>query len=537
MKNNIPVLAGLVFLAVFAAPAAVIEMKPCAGNATPAVAAALAQLRDGDTLHFADGEYHFYEDGAKDVFLASVGSSTGMKKVVFHLEGLKDVTVDGGGARFFFHGNTFPFAAARCDGLKIGGFTSRLPRLPIVEFTILEKGNDGFLCQFGKGHPPYKTKPDGTILFESEEGVINSQNQELSVHALRYLQIQYIATPGCKCDKDTLASSFYSVGAEDRGDGKVFFRYVSDPHGKNAGQCSFPVGEPLCILLASLRNRSLMSITDCRDVEIADVDVRSGSGMGIVADMCENIRILRYNVRPDDGCHVSITADTIFLVDTKGRIEIADSEICWALDDAMNIHGNYTTLAKAKGRDAVLKIQRFNYVGYFPYRVGEKVAFMRGHGVDKKILGYAAIAEFPSPGHDAAEARIVFDREVPSDWIGCDVANISHSPTIWIHGNYFHDYMHLRLSAFADILFENNRLANGQSVIMVDDLVGYWGECGPVHNLTVRNNDCENMKHTFFDFRVPFTGRAVLENNQIRGRNSERAYSFGPGVKVEGVNK
>ena len=40
----------------------------------------------------------------------------------------------------------------------------------------------------------------------------------------------------------------------------------------------------------------------------------------------------------------------------------------------------------------------------------------------------------------------------------------------------------------------------------------------------------------FFDFRVPFTGRAVLEGNQIRGRNSDRAYSFGPGVKVEGLN-
>ena len=96
--------------------------------------------------------------------------------------------------------------------------------------------------------------------------------------------------------------------------------------------------------------------------------------------------------------------------------------------------------------------------------------------------------------------------------------------------------MHLRLSAFADILFENNRLANGQSVMLVDDLVGYWGECGPVHNLTVRNNNCENMKHTFFDFRVPFTGRAVIEGTSMRGSNSDKAYSFGPGVKVEGLN-
>ena len=55
--------------------AAVIEVKPCAGNATPAVAAGLARLRDGDTLRFAAGEYHFHEKGAKNEFLASVGDS------------------------------------------------------------------------------------------------------------------------------------------------------------------------------------------------------------------------------------------------------------------------------------------------------------------------------------------------------------------------------------------------------------------------------------------------------------------------------
>ena len=528
MKMASLVLSGA--LATGSAVGAVVEIAPCDGNATPAVMAAVERLRDGGTLRFAPGEYHFFEEGAKDLFLASVGSSTGMKKVVLHLEGLKDVTVDGGGAEFFFHGNTFPFVAERCDGLKVGNFMSRLPILPIVEFTILEKGDDGFLCLFGQNHPPYEVRPDGTILFESGEGLVDSSAHELSIHALRYCQIQYLATPGCRCNRDTLASTFYAAAAEDRGNGRVFFRYVGDPHPKNAGKCSFPVNEPLCILLACKRNRSLMSIADCRDVEIADVEARSGSGMGIVAEMCENIRILRYKVVPDEGNTVSITADTIFLVDTKGRIEIADSELSWSLDDAMNIHGNYTTLAEVSGREATLKIQRFNYAGYFPYRVGEKVAFMRGHGPDKVVLGSAAVAEFPKPGREAAEARIVFDRDIPPEWAGCDVANVSHEPTVWIHGNHIHDYLNIRLSAFADILFEGNRLSNGQSVMMVDDLTGYWGECGPVHNLTVRDNDCADMRHTFFDFHVPFTGRAILEGNSIRGNNADKPLVLGPGV-------
>lgn len=511
----------------------IVEVGPCEGNATPVVISAAARLGSGDTLRFSPGEYHFYSDCAKELFLASPGSSTGMKKAVLHLEGLNGVTIDGGGADFVFHDDTFPIVASRCKGLTIRNFTSRLSQLPLVEFSIMEKDSEGFLCQFGKGYPPYETRGDGSIVFDTDEGRFDSLEQELSVHALRYCQIQYLTTPGCKRDKDTLAASFYPVSAEDHGGGRVFFRYFKDPHPRNAGKCSYPVGEPLCILLACKRNRSLMSISDCRDIEIADVNVRSGSGMGIVADMCENIRILRYRVLPEEGSSVSLTADTMFLVDTKGRIEIADSEISWALDDALNIHGNYTTLAQVEGCVAELKIQNYFYGGYFPCRVGETVMFSRGKGTEKEVLGQAVVAEFPAPGRDAMEARIVFDRDIPSAWTGCDVANLSHAPTVWIHGNCFHDYMHIRLSAFADILFENNRLTNGQSVMLVNDLTGYWGECGPVRNMTVRGNDCADMRKTFFDFAVPFTGRAVVEGNRLSGPRSDDPLTLGPGVKVD----
>ncbi len=508
---------------------AVVEVPLVEGNATPAVQAAVKRLGNGGTLRFAKGEYHFFEEGAADVFLASAGSSIGQKKVVFRLEGLKDVEIDGGGSTFVFHGSTFPFAAERCDGVKIGRFTSRVHRLPLVEFTIAEKNDSGFLCRFAEGSAPYEVE-GGNIFFDLDEGRSDSRERVISVHALRYCHIQYIATPGCRHDKDTLASTFYPVAAEDRGGGEVFFRYFDDPHPKNAGKCSFPLGEPLCMLLASDRSRSLMAFADCRDVEVADVEVRSGVAMGVVAEMCENVRILRYNVRPADGAHVSLTADAIFLVDTKGRIEIADSEICWGLDDVMNIHGNYTRLESADGRRCRLAVQRINYAGYFPYRAGEKVEFSRGKGQGKSVLGRAVVADFPKPGRDATRAEVVFDRDIPEAWIGCDVANVSHSPAVWIHDNNFHDFLHIRLSAFADILFERNRLRNGNSAIYHDDLTGYWGECGPAHTLVVRDNDFEDMRNTYFDFKVPFSGRAVIDGNRLRGKGAGRPYSFGAGV-------
>ena len=127
-------------ISALAVHAAVVEVSLVNGNATPAVSAAVARLRDGDTLRFANGEYHFFEEGAKDLFLASAGSSTGMKKAVVHLDGLKDVTVDGGGSRFVFHENTFPFIAERCDGVKICNLLSAFADI-IFERNRLRNGN------------------------------------------------------------------------------------------------------------------------------------------------------------------------------------------------------------------------------------------------------------------------------------------------------------------------------------------------------------------------------------------------------------
>ena len=72
MRTAIHVWVGV--LAASVSFGSVVEVGPVEGNATPAVRAAVDRLGDGDTLRFAKGEYHFFEEGAKELFRASVGS-------------------------------------------------------------------------------------------------------------------------------------------------------------------------------------------------------------------------------------------------------------------------------------------------------------------------------------------------------------------------------------------------------------------------------------------------------------------------------
>jgi len=517
--------------------AAIIGLEPVQGDNTAQVVEAVSRLGNGDTLRFAKGEYHFHEKNGKDVFLSSPGSQTGMKKVLVHLRGLKDVTVDGGGAHFVFHENVFPFVFETCEGVKLRGFRSDAAQLSVSEFTCLEKTKEGFTCKFASDIP-HSVDERGVISFALDSGEVTSEAQEISVHALKWCQIHYLCGPGCRRNKDTLASTFFTVKAEDRGNGAVFFRYFDEKHPKHIDAFPFPTGEPLAFLLGCRRLCSLAAVRGCRRVTVEDVHVRSGVGMGLVFDMCEDVCVRRYKVKPDEGRYVSLTADSLFVVDCGGKVEIDSCEICWGMDDAMNIHGNYTVVRRIDGKRIRVRHPHHAYAGYFPYRTGEGLEFSTGHGSGRKTLGFAQIARFDAPANrEAREFEIELDREIPSGWLECNVANKSHVPTIHIHDSHFHDYMHLRLSAFADVLFENNRLERGNNVFHVDDLSGYWGEWGPIHDITVRNNEIGTMRAGCFCFCVPITGKAVFDGNRLPENFRKNPYTFGGDVSAEDRRK
>ena len=92
-------------------------------NATPLVIRALSQLKDGGTLIFEPGEYHFYEEGTESRFLAPSNNSTGKKNIVFPIIDCRDLMIDGGGSTFVFHDLAFPFVIRNSRGVTVKNMT------------------------------------------------------------------------------------------------------------------------------------------------------------------------------------------------------------------------------------------------------------------------------------------------------------------------------------------------------------------------------------------------------------------------------
>jgi len=318
-------------------------------NFTPALRAKVEALKDGETLTLEKGVYHLYATGARELFLAPSGNAAGVKRVAMPLVGKRNVTVDGGGARFIVHGGVFPFAALNCAGVTLRNCTFAAYQLPLKEFSVVEKDADGFLCQMSKDGPDYEVDPGWKrLFFHLESQVLRSDNHVISIHGLKNHNTRYLICGWHKANKpikDRLAVPFLPTQVEDRGNGRLYFRFVKDDHPKATYVCPYAVGDPLALSLASERAVDQMFFEDCTDVAVTGVTVEQGVGMGIVAQMCRDVTIDGYRVAPLKGSLVSLTADSVYLVDCWGDLKIVNGEISWGLDDPVNVHGNYSLLA------------------------------------------------------------------------------------------------------------------------------------------------------------------------------------------------
>ena len=160
-------------------------------NATPAVIAALSKLENGGTLRFEKGEYHFYEEGTLKRFYAVSNNDAGEKSIVFPLIQKNDVTVDGGGSVFVFHGKIFPFVADACRGLTLKNMTVDRSQSTFVKMRIRDVDDTGFGLEIDDGAYPFRVE-HGSLIFPREWGEFSGLERKYSLHSADRFRVRYL---------------------------------------------------------------------------------------------------------------------------------------------------------------------------------------------------------------------------------------------------------------------------------------------------------------------------------------------------------
>ena len=93
---------------------------------TRAVKAALQACKEqGATkLVFPEGRYDFYPTFADEMYFFISNNDEGLKRVAFPMIGMENLTLDGQGSEFIFHGFINPFIVDRSENIIFKDFWS-----------------------------------------------------------------------------------------------------------------------------------------------------------------------------------------------------------------------------------------------------------------------------------------------------------------------------------------------------------------------------------------------------------------------------
>jgi hypothetical protein len=197
-------------------------------------------------------------------------------------------------------------------------------------------------------------------------------------------------------------------------------------------------------------------------------------------------------VKPEEGSGRTCAAwaDILHFSGCSGKIEVSNSYLSAANDDAINVHGTHLRIIE---RTAENKIKvRFMHGQTYGF-----TAFLPGDSIDlvhaETLNAYAANVVVHSERLNDKDVLLTLKKVVPKDIEANDVVeNTTRTPELWVHHTTITQIPTRGILATTrrKILIEHNRFfrVRWTAVLMEDDAES-WFESGPVKNALIRNNE------------------------------------------------
>lgn len=468
-------------------------------NASPVLQKALAKIKaeykEGEKviLRFPEGRYEFHEKGAAvREFYISNHDQTNPKKVGIALEDMKNLTLDGQGSEFVFHGRMLPVSLLRSENCLLKNFSIDFENPHIAQVKIVE--ND----------------PQDGIVFEPAPWVDYRIAKDSIFEAygegwtMRH-------SWGIAFDGDTkhLVYNTSDIGCPTKGASEVAPRRIHAPGWKDARLV------PGTVVAMRGWGRPTPGIFLSHDVNttIENVKVHYAEGMGLLAQLCENITLEKFGVclKGDaDPRYFTTQADATHFSGCKGKIVSCNGLYEGMMDDAINVHGTYLKVVKrVDDRTLVGRYMHGQSWGFEWGCPGDEVQFIRSNtmelvGKQNKIISIRPYDKEQTEG--AREFLITFQEpvdQVINEQSGFGIENLTWTPEVLFSGNVIRNNR-ARGSLFSTprkTIVENNLFdhTSGAAILLCGDCNG-WFETGACRHVIIRKNRFVNALTNLFQF-------------------------------------
>ena len=468
-------------------------------NASPVLQKALAKIKaeykEGEKviLRFPEGRYEFHEKGAavREYYISN-HDQTNPKKVGIALEDMKNLTLDGQGSEFVFHGRMLPVSLLRSENCLLKNFSIDFENPHIAQVKIVE--ND----------------PQDGIVFEPAPWV-DYRIAKDSIFEAYGKGWTMRHSWGIAFDGDTkhLVYNTSDIGCPTKGASEVAPRRIHAPGWKDARLV------PGTVVAMRGWGRPTPGIFLSHDVNttIENVKVHYAEGMGLLAQLCENITLEKFGVclKGDaDPRYFTTQADATHFSGCKGKIVSCNGLYEGMMDDAINVHGTYLKVVKrVDDRTLVGRYMHGQSWGFEWGCPGDEVQFIRSNtmelvGKQNKIISIRPYDKEQTEG--AREFLITFQEpvdQVINEQSGFGIENLTWTPEVLFSGNVIRNNR-ARGSLFSTprkTIVENNLFdhTSGAAILLCGDCNG-WFETGACRHVIIRKNRFVNALTNLFQF-------------------------------------
>lgn len=422
------------------------------------------------TIHFAPGRYDFYPEHAYQTkFHISNTNDTPdlLKSVAFYFWDSKNIQVKADKAEFIFRGKVMETCINQCENISIDGITFDYKRPTVSEIKVIDVQNhyadvlvhndskfeviDSTLIWLGEGWQ--YTSSDYWQIFDPESQTV--WRNYLPIQQLKFSQL----------DENHVRIHFNENPAFKKG---LIFQT------RNV-----------------LRDYAAVFMQRSKNISWKNTHVYFMHGMGFVSQFCENISFDSLQVAPRSGSGRTCAAwaDILHFSGCKGLIEVKNSLLSAANDDAINIHGTHLRIVEQVS-DHQLKV-RFMHgqtYGFTAFVTGDELAFVN----EKTLVPYAKNEVVEVRPLSEKEILLTLKDPVSSEITENDVIeNITWTPDANIYNNTITHIptRGILVTTRGKVKIENNKIIKTRmsGIAIVDDARS-WFESGAVKNVRINNN-------------------------------------------------
>ena len=447
---------------------------------------------DEVVVKFKKARYDFYPNDVMQREYYVSNHDQGQPKVLgICLEQWDNLTLDGKGSEFVFHGQMLPIAIVNSSNVTLKNFSIDFENPHIAQVEVINNDeNEGIT---------FRVEPWVNYRI-NEDGVFETYGD-----GWRYQQYTGIAF---EKESRHIVYQTSDLWIDTKQVQEVGDRLLHAPNWKDKRL------KPGTIVAMRTWNRPAPGIFLCHsnDTYIDNVTVHYAEGMGLLAQRCCDIRLNRFNVclKENDARYFTTQADATHFSQCKGMIRSEHGIYEGMMDDAINVHGIYLKVKERRDDNTLICSYEHNQAWGFAWGdTGDSVCFVKSKTMEmlKDINIIKEIKPYDKETVKGAKSFIItFDDELPKE-INADtsfgIENLSWTPEVIFSHNIVRNNR-ARGALFSsplrtvceDNLFDHT---SGTAILLCGDCNG-WYESGAVRDLLIKNNTFVNALTNMFQF-------------------------------------